>query len=141
MSKTPAGSAAPNPFFEAWNTADGVPPFERIAPEHFRDAYARALAEHDAEIAAIAGVAAPPSFDNTIGALELSGRPLERVGNVFWLLAGAHTNDALLEIEREISPQIALHWNKSIPTRRCTAASIPSCARRTVLGSTPNKSG
>jgi peptidyl-dipeptidase Dcp len=112
MSEAPAGSAAPNPFFEAWNTPDGVPPFERIAPEHFRDAYARALAEHDAEIAAIAGAAAAPTFDNTIAALELSGRPLERLGNVFWLLAGAHTNDALLEIEREISPQIALHWNR-----------------------------
>ncbi len=105
-------SSAANPFSEAWNTPDGVPPFERIAPEHFRDAYARALAEHDAEIAAIGSAATAPTFDNTIAALELSGRALERVGNVFWLLAGAHTNDALLELEREISPQIALHWNK-----------------------------
>ncbi|MFZ3310763.1 MAG: M3 family metallopeptidase [Xanthobacteraceae bacterium] len=105
-------SATANPFFEAWDTPDGVPPFDRIAPEHFRGAYARALAEHDAEIAAIASAAAAPTFDNTIAALELSGRALERVGNVFWLLAGAHTNNALLELEREISPQIALHWNK-----------------------------
>ncbi|MGB7036534.1 MAG: M3 family metallopeptidase [Xanthobacteraceae bacterium] len=112
MSETLPSSPAANPFFEAWNTPDGVPPFDRIAPEHFRDAYARALAEHDAEIAAIASAAAAPTFDNTIAALELSGRALERVGNVFWLLAGAHTNDALLELEREISPQIALHWNK-----------------------------
>ena len=112
MSQAPVTSAAASPFFEAWNTPDGVPPFDRIEPRHFRDAYARALAEHDAEIAAIAGAAAAATFDNTIAALELSGRALERVGNVFWLLAGAHTNDALLEIEREISPQIALHWNK-----------------------------
>ena len=42
----------------------------------------------------------------------MSGRALERLGNVFHLLAGAHTNDALLEIEREISPQIARHWNR-----------------------------
>ena len=103
---------AANPFFEAWTTPEGVPPFDRIAPGHFREAYARALAEHDAEIAAIAGNTAPPSFDNTIAALELSGRALERVGNAFHLLAGAHTNDALLEIERELSPQIARHWNK-----------------------------
>jgi len=105
-------STAGNPFFEAWTTPDSVPPFERIAPGHFREAYARALAEHQAEIAAIAADATPPSFDNTIAALELSGRALERVGNVFWLLAGAHTNDAIQEIERQISPQIALHWNK-----------------------------
>jgi len=104
--------AAANPFFEAWSTPDGVPPFDRIRPEHFRPAYARALAEHDAEIAAIAADPAPPSFANTIVALELSGRALERVANVFHLLAGADTNDAILEIEREIAPQIARHWNK-----------------------------
>ena len=112
MPPSTASSATANPFFEAWTTPDGVAPFGRIAPGHFRDAYARALFEHDAEIDAIAGDPAPPTFANTIAALELSGRALERVGNVFWLLAGAHTNDALQEIEREISPQIALHWNR-----------------------------
>ena len=104
--------ASANPFFEAWTTPEGVPPFDRIAPGHFREAYAGALAEHEAEIAAVAAETAPPSFENTIAAMELSGRALERVGNAFWLLAGAHTNDALLEIEREISPQLARHWNK-----------------------------
>ena len=103
--------AEPNPFFESWTTPDGVPPFDRIKPEHFRPAYARALADHQAEIAAIAADPAPPSFANTIDAMELSGRALERVGNVFHLLAGAHSNDALLEIERELAPQIARHWN------------------------------
>jgi peptidyl-dipeptidase Dcp len=104
--------ASGNPFFEDWTTPDGVPPFGRIKPEHFRPAYARALAEHEAEIASIAADPAPPSFANTIAALELSGQALDRIGNVFHLLAGAHTNDALLEIERDMSPQIAGHWNK-----------------------------
>jgi peptidyl-dipeptidase Dcp len=108
--KTPA-PADGNVFFEAWATPDGVPPFAAIGPEQFRPAYARALAEHSAEIAAIAGNPAPPTFDNTIAAMERSGGALDRVGNVFHLLAGAHTNDALLEIEREISPQLARHWN------------------------------
>ena len=101
-----------NPFFEDWATPDQVPPFDRIAPAHFRNAYARALAEHTAEVAAIAGQSARPSFDNTIAALELSGRALDRVESVFHLLVGAHSNDALLEIERDIAPQIAGHWNK-----------------------------
>ena len=112
MPQTIQTPTANNPFFEAWTTPDGVPPFSRIAPEHFREAYACALAEHEAEVAAIAAATAPPNFENTIAAMELSGRALERVGNVFWLLAGANTNDALLEIERELSPQIARHWNK-----------------------------
>jgi len=101
-----------NPLFEPWTTPDGVPPFDRITAEHFRPAYAQALAEHEAEIAAIAAAPERPSFDNTIGAMELSGRALARVENVFHLLVGAHSNDALLEIEREIAPQIARHWNK-----------------------------
>jgi peptidyl-dipeptidase Dcp len=108
--KTPT-SGNGNVFFEAWTTPDGVPPFDRVGPEQFRPAYARALLEHDAEIAAIAGNPAPPTFDNTIAAMERSGRALERVGNVFHLLAGAHSNDALLEIERAIAPQLARHWN------------------------------
>jgi len=101
-----------NPFFAAWTTPDAVPPFDRIAPEHFREAYDRALAEHESEIAAIAADAAPPSFTNTIAAMEKSGRALARVSNVYYVLVGAHSNDALLAIERDIAPRIAGHWNK-----------------------------
>jgi peptidyl-dipeptidase Dcp len=101
-----------NPFFETWTTPDGVPPFDRIRPEHFREAYARAFAEHDTEIEAVARQTEPPTFDNTIVALENSGRALARVEQVFSLLAGADSNDALLEIEREIAPRLASHWNR-----------------------------
>jgi peptidyl-dipeptidase Dcp len=100
-----------NPLLAEWNTPDSVPPFDHIRPEHFRDAYARALTEHETEIAAIAADPAPPSFDNTIAAMEQSGRALTRVGNIFHVLVGAHSNDALLEIERDIAPQIARHFN------------------------------
>ncbi len=105
-------SPSENPLFVPWTTPEEVPPFERIKPEHFRPAYARVLAEHAAEIAAIAARSDPPDFENTIAALESSGRALARVDNVFHLLAGADSNDALLEIERDVAPQIARHWNK-----------------------------
>jgi peptidyl-dipeptidase Dcp len=101
-----------NPFFQTWTTPDGAPPFDRIRPEHFREAYARAFAEHDAEVAAMAAQPEPPDFANTIAALELSGRLLERVGSAFYLLVGAQSDAALLEIEREIAPQLARHWNR-----------------------------
>ncbi len=101
-----------NPLLADWTRADGVPPFDRIMPEHFRPAYDRALAEHEAEIAAIAADPEPPTFANTIGAMERGGRALTRVGNVFHVLAGAHSNDELLAIERDIAPQIARHWNR-----------------------------
>ncbi len=102
---------ADNPLFDA-PAPDALPPFDRIRPEHFQPAYMRALAEHDAEIAAIVADPAPPDFGNTIAALELSGRALERIGNVFHLLVGAESNDALLEIEREMAPVVARHWNR-----------------------------
>jgi peptidyl-dipeptidase Dcp len=92
-----------NPFFRHWATPGEVPPFAEIRPEHFAPAYVRAFAEHEAEVAAIAGRPEPPDFANTIAALELSGRALGRVEQVFHLLAGAHSNDALLEIWRRRS--------------------------------------
>jgi len=101
-----------NPLLVPWTTPDGIPPFAQIRPEHFAPAYARAFADHDAEIAAITGRTDPPDFDNTIAALELSGRALTRVEHVFHLLVGAHSNEALLAVERGISPQIAGHWNR-----------------------------
>ncbi|HXC56696.1 MAG TPA: M3 family metallopeptidase [Rhizomicrobium sp.] len=100
-----------NPFFEPWTTPFGAPPFDRIKPEHFRPAYDRALAEHRAEIAAIAGSAAAPSFANTIVALEDSGQLLRRVEAVFGNLAASHTNDAIQQIERDMAPVLAKHWN------------------------------
>src|SRR6266566_3787233 len=100
-----------NPLLEQWRAPFGVPPFGRITPEHFMPAFDRAFAEHDREIAAIAGDTSGPAFQNTIEVMERAGRMLDRVGRVFGVLAGAHTNDALLAVEREISPREARHWN------------------------------
>src|SRR5450631_3829261 len=104
-------AAADNPFFRDWAGPFRAPPFGRIAPAHFGPAFDRAFAAHDAEVAAIAADPAAPSFDNTIAALELSGRLLGRVTDVFRALASADTNPALLEIERDIAPRRARHWD------------------------------
>jgi peptidyl-dipeptidase Dcp len=98
-----------NPLLQEWNTPFAIPPFSDILPEHFRPAFDLALAGQRAEIDAIAESAAAPDFDNTIAALERSGRRLSRVGAVFFNLAGSHTNDALQAIEREIAPRLAQH--------------------------------
>ena len=103
---------ATNPILAIWTTPFEAPPFAEIAPEAFRGAFDQALAAHDREIDAIAVEPAPSAFDNTIVALERSGRGLRRVASLFWALAGAHTNDTLLAIEREISPRLAAHSNK-----------------------------
>jgi peptidyl-dipeptidase Dcp len=109
MHPSTADATDADPFFEAWTGPFGVPPFGRIVPEHFVPAFDAAFAADDAEVAAIAADPAPPSFDNTIAALELSGRLLARVSDVFHVLASAHTNEALLKVERDIAPRRARH--------------------------------
>jgi len=108
----PAVAPSDNPLLEDWTANGGVPPFSRIRAAHFQPAYAQALAEHAAEIAVIAAQPEPPTFANTIAALELSGRILERIDNVFQLLAGAHTDEALMKVERAMAPLMARHWNQ-----------------------------
>jgi peptidyl-dipeptidase Dcp len=100
-----------NPFFEDWTAPFGAPPLDKIKPEHFAPAYDRALAEHDAEIAAIAGDPAAPGFDNVVLALEKSGRLLTRVEGVFYNLTSAATNEALQAIEMEMAPRLSAHWS------------------------------
>jgi peptidyl-dipeptidase Dcp len=100
-----------NPLLLPWPGPDGVPPFAAIRPEHFEPAFAQAMAEQLAEIDAIVAQAAAPDFDNTIAALENSGRSLDRVSGVFFALAGAHTSDEIMEVERAMAPKLAAHDN------------------------------
>ena len=111
MTRLPAAFAIQNPLLAAWTGAFELPPFVQIEPGHFRSAFDRALVAHRAEIDAIAADPTAPSFDNTVAALEKSGRELERVADVFHVLAGADTSDAIEAIERDISPLLARHNN------------------------------
>src|ERR1700719_2315435 len=98
-----------NPFFESWTTPFGIPPFDRIRPEHFPPAFDRGMQEQIAEIAAIAGSAAAPSFADTIEALERSGRLLDRVSRVFFNLDASDTNDEIEAIARDYAPRLPAH--------------------------------
>jgi peptidyl-dipeptidase Dcp len=98
-----------NPFFEAWTTPFGLPPFDHLRPEHFPPAFDRGMAEQKAQIAAIAASSEPPSFANTIEAMERSGRLLTRVSRTFFNLNGSNTNDALEAIARDYAPRLAEH--------------------------------
>jgi peptidyl-dipeptidase Dcp len=106
-------ATANNPLLEPWTGPFEAPPFERLSPEHFMPAFEKALAENRAEIDAIAANPEPPSFENTIAALERSGQALDRVSSVFFNLAGADTNDALEAIEREIAPILSRHRSET----------------------------
>jgi peptidyl-dipeptidase Dcp len=100
-----------NPLLTAWQTPFETPPFADIHPEHFLPAFDKAFADHSAEIAAIKTNPAEPSFENTVTALERSGKLLSKVSAVFYDLVGAHSNPELLKIESEVALKQARHWN------------------------------
>ena len=102
-----------NPLLEPWIGPFEAPPFDRIEPRQFRPAFDEALKQSRAEIDAIAADPAAPTFANTIEALERSGRNLDKVASVFFNLTGAHTNDELQAIEREIAPILARHRSET----------------------------
>jgi peptidyl-dipeptidase Dcp len=108
----PTPSSGPdNPLLKAWQTPFETPPFAEIAPEHFLPAFEQAFADHAAEIAAITHDPSAPDFANTITALERTGKLLSKVSAVFYDLVSAHSNPALLELDKEVSPRMARHWN------------------------------
>ena len=86
-----------------------MPPFDKITDASYRPAFEAGMAEQRDEISAIANNAAAPSFDNTIVALERSGRILYRVSSVFFNLQGANTNDELDAIALEFAPKLSEH--------------------------------
>src|SRR6266704_1730848 len=106
-----ASEAPATPLLRPWTTPFETPPFAEILPEHFLPAFERAFADHSAEIAAITHDPSAPDFANTITALERSGKLLTKVSAVFYDLVSAHSNPAILEIDKEVSLRMARHWN------------------------------
>ena len=108
MSKTVDLAAHP---LTVWQGPLGLPDFSRIGDDDFGPVFDAALKAHEAEIDAIAANSEAPTIDNTLAALELAGEPLDHVSSIFWCRAGAHTNDAIQAMEREISPKMSRHFS------------------------------
>ena len=97
-----------------WTGPFGLPDFSQIKDADFESVFDMALAAHLEEIETIANNPDQPTIENTLAALELSGDPLDRVSAIFWMLASAHTNSAIQEIERSVSPKMARHSSKIV---------------------------
>ena len=93
-----------NPFFAEWDTPYGIPPFADIRNEHYKPAFESGIKEKRVEIARIRDNPEPPTFENTIEALELAGASLTKVSRVFSNITNTDTNDLLEELDVEISP-------------------------------------
>lgn len=86
-----------------------APDFEAFGERDYMPAFAQGMAIQKAEVQAIIENPAPPTFENTIVALEKSGRMLGRVGRVFFAVAGTNTTDGIDQISTEISPKLSAH--------------------------------
>ncbi|MCD8186917.1 MAG: M3 family metallopeptidase, partial [Rikenellaceae bacterium] len=101
----------PNPLLETFDTPFGVPPFEKIETEHYLPAFEQAMARAQAEIDAIVNNPEDPTFENTVAALEFSGRQLETVSALFFNLNEAETNERMQQIALEVSPKLTAFSN------------------------------
>jgi peptidyl-dipeptidase Dcp len=105
--------AAPQPVAGPFATASTLPyqapRFDRIKNGDYQPAFDAGMKQQLAEIDAIAANPAQPSFDNTIAALERSGRMLERVNNTFFAVVQANTNPALDKVQTIEAPKLAAH--------------------------------
>lgn len=117
--ETPSATAAKapeaphaNPLLEKSSLPFEAPPFDRIREADYLPAFEAGMKEQLAQIEAIAGDPAEPTFDNTIVALERSGALLSRTSRIFFNLTQSNTSDAMQKVEAEISPKLAAHRDR-----------------------------
>ena len=97
----------PNPLLESFD----LTPFLKLKTEHFKPAFDSALEKARKEIDVICENPQPPSFKNTIAALDYAGYSLERISSVFFNLNSAETNPEIQKLAQEISPMLAEFGN------------------------------
>jgi len=131
-----APAAADNPLLQPWDTPYGLPPFERTRAEHFEPAFEEALARKREEVDRIANDPAAPTFENTVAALDRSGRLLERVALMFYNLTSSETSPALRDVQTRMAPVLAAHSSEIYMNRALFARLDALHAKRAALGLT-----
>ncbi|HSC18321.1 MAG TPA: peptidyl-dipeptidase Dcp [Rhizomicrobium sp.] len=98
-----------NPFAQPSTLPLQAPAFDKIKDSDYAPAFDEGMKQHLAEIDQIANNRAAPTFDNTIVAMEKSGRMLDRVSTTFFNIVGANTNPTLDKIQADMAPKLAAH--------------------------------
>ena len=102
-------STEQNPFYTESSLYMKYPEFDKIKNKHYTPAFEKGMADHMAEIDAIAERADSPTLENTIISMEKSGALLDRVATVFFSLTSANTNDEMEKIRSEMAPKLSAH--------------------------------
>ena len=98
-----------NPLLAEWTAPHALPPFDALSDAHFGPAFDAAEAEGRAAIAAIAEATEPPTFANTIEALERADKLLDRVAGVFYNIAGSDSNPEREALMRDLAPRMSAY--------------------------------
>ena len=96
-----------NPFFETYRTPFGTPPFDQIETEQYEPAFDEGIWQLDEEVRAIADNTELPTFENTIIALERSGKLLDKVISAFFNVLNAEADDEMMDISQRVSPKLS----------------------------------
>ena len=98
-----------NPFLVESPLPHGATQFDKIRLEHYRPAFEAGIEEQNREIDAIVNNPEAPTFENTIVALDRSGRLLDRVGNIFYNLLECNGTDEMHALSEELQPMMSQH--------------------------------
>lgn len=98
-----------NPLLEKSNLPCGAPDFSKIEDKHYKEAIFEAMQLQKERVTKIIENKEVPTFENTIIALEKSGKELRSVTNVFFAITSANTNETLEEVQKEVSPKLSSH--------------------------------
>ena len=126
---------AGNPFAQPSTLPYATPAFDQIKDEHFLPALLAGMQQHAAEIRAIAADTEPPTFANTVEALERSGALLTRVSKVFFNLTESTTNPTIQKVQAEVAPKLAAHQDSIyLDARLFARLEAVHAARETLAG-------
>ncbi|WP_439271102.1 M3 family metallopeptidase [Pseudochrobactrum sp. HB0163] len=95
-----------------WSGPLGLPDFSKFSDSDFKTAFDIALEKDWADVEAVILNPDAPTIENTLKALQLSGRDLSHISAIFWMRAGAHTNADIQALEREIAPKMSRHSSR-----------------------------
>ncbi|MFZ3265663.1 MAG: M3 family metallopeptidase [Terriglobales bacterium] len=98
-----------NPFYSPSSLPYQAPPFDKIKDTDYQPAIDAGMAQQRKEVRAIADDPAPPTFENTLVALEKSGQLFNRVMMVFGGVTGANLNPVLQKVQDIEAPRLAAH--------------------------------
>jgi len=129
-----------NPLVAPWSGPfGGVPPFDKVKIEHFKPALEIAMAERLAEIDRIADDPSPPTFANTLEAMERGGRTLDRATAIYGIFASTMRSSAFQDVEREMEPRLAGFNDRIVQNARLFARIAAVYEAREKSGLTPEQ--